>query len=190
MVRNNQLTFDFAKQGDFADPQTKWLAAAIVAGDPLALKALLAARPDTKQRDRADNSLLDFAIRRFRFEKGSVGCLHLLLAAGANPNSPTSNGGPPPIRDMGQFPKIVRSLVEAGADSEVLYDGNPPVVRLYDVRQWDSAIYLVQKGARLDTSTRDGVSIDYYPEQWKHGVEGMPDEGWNGLRAAIAKRRK
>ncbi len=189
-VSINKLEVDISKHGDFIDPQAKSLAAAIVAGDPAALQALLAARPDTNQRDRADNSLLDYAIWRVRFEKGNAECVRLLLAAGANPNAPSAKGGPPPIMDAGQFPKIVRSLVEAGADIEALYDENPPVLSFTMLRQWDSAIYLVQKGARPDTTTSHGVSIDYYLNQWKDGVEGVPDEGWDRLRSAIAKRRK
>ncbi|MCX6608757.1 MAG: ankyrin repeat domain-containing protein [Acidobacteria bacterium] len=182
--------YDLTKEGDFSDPKARQIAAAIVAEDLPGLKALLAARPDLNQRDRVDNSLLDFAIRRFRFRKGNQDCIHLLLAAGANPNALGANAGPPPLLDIGEFPEIVRSLVEAGANIETLHDGNPPVVRFTMLRQWDSAIYLVQKGARLDTRTPEGLSIDYYLDQWKDGVEGVADEGWDRLRAAIAQRRK
>ncbi len=189
-VTSNRAEFDLAKHGDFVDPQAKALAAAIGAGDPAALKILLAAHPDTNQRDRADNSLLDYAISRVRSENGSPECVRLLLAAGANPNAPTAKGGPPPIMNIGESPEIVRSLVEAGANYEALYDENTPVVRFTMLRQWDSAIYLVQKGARLDTTDSHGVSIDYYLSDWKDGVEGVPNEGWDRLRAAIAKRRK
>ncbi len=185
-----KMEYDLAKEGDFADPQAKQIAAAIVADDVPALKAHLATRPDLSKRDRADNSLLDFAIRRFRFMKGNPEHIRLLLTAGANPNAPSANSGPPPLMDIGEFPELVRSLVQAGANIEVLSDGNPAVLRFTMLRQWESAIYLVQNGARLDTTTPNGLSIDYFLKQWEGGVEGVPTEGWDRLRAAIAKRRK
>lgn len=189
-ANGQRMQYDLTKEGDFPDPKARQIAAAIVAEDLPGLKALLAARTDLNQRDRVDNSLLDFAIRRFRFRNGNQDCVQLLLAAGANPNALSANAGPPPLMDMGEFPEIVRSLVQAGANIDSLYDGNPLVVRFTMLRQWDSAIYLVQKGARLDARTPEGLSIDYYLDQWKDGVEGVADEGWDRLRAAIAQRRK
>ena len=79
--------------------------------------------------------------------------------------------------DLGEFLAIVRALIKAGANIETLYDGVPPVVRFTSLRQWESATYLVEKGAQLDSRTAEGLSLNYYLKQWKDGVEGVPDAG-------------
>ena len=124
------------------------------AADAAALQTHLAAKPNTNSKDRAGNTLLAYAIRRFRFENGNPECIRLLLAGGAAPNMPGDASGWPPLMELGEFPAIVRDLVEAGANIETLADGIPPVVR----------------------------------RTWNDGVNGEHPEGWDRLRAAIAKR--
>jgi hypothetical protein len=55
-------------------------------------------------------------------------------------------------------------------------------------RHWESARYLVERGARLDVANENGLSLDYYLESWKDSVFGEHPEGWDRLRAAIAGR--
>jgi len=56
-------------------------------------------------------------------------------------------------------------------------------------QDWESALHLVVKGARLDIANADGLSVDYYLKQWEEGVHGEHPEGWDKVRAAIASRR-
>ena len=93
------------------------------AGVVAALQTHLAAKPNTNSKDRAGNTLLAFAIRRFRFENGNPECIRLLLAGGADPNLPGDASGWPALMELGEFPAIVRDLVEAGANIETLADG-------------------------------------------------------------------
>ena len=93
------------------------------AEDAAALQTHLAAKPNTNSKDRAGNTLLAFAIRRFRFENGNPECIRLLRAGGAAPNMPGDACGWPPLMELGEFPAIVRDLVEAGANIETRTDG-------------------------------------------------------------------
>jgi hypothetical protein len=188
--RNEKLVdADIPKQGDFPDPQAKPIAAAINAGDAAGLRTHLTGKPDVNAKDRAGDTLLLYAMGRVRFNNGSLECVQLLLAAGADPNLPDPAGWPP-LMAAGDSPGIVRALVEAGADMEALGGGLPAVVHFTSDRHWDSAIYLVEKGARLDTKSVEGLSLDYYLKDWKDSVYGEHAEGWDRLRAAIAKARR
>lgn len=181
---------EIAKDGDFPDPQAKLVTAALNAGDVSALRTILAGRPPVDSKDRAGNTLLGHAVERVRFHNGSLECLRLLLDAGADPNRPGHASGWPLLLEAGDSPGAVRALVEAGADMEALAGGLPAIVRFTSDRHWDSAIYLVEKGARLDTKSAEGVSLDYYLKDWKDGIFGAHPEGWDRLRAAISKARQ
>jgi len=189
-AKERSYASESAKEGNFAQPATQRLAAAIVAADADALRTLLAGNPVPKDKDRAGYDLLNYAIRRLRFDQGSLECVRILLAAGADPDSPDPGSGWPPLMDLGDNPDAIRVLVEAGANVEALADGVPPVVRFTGIRQWESATYLVERGVRLDTTTAQGLSLDYYLETWRDSVYGDHPEGWDRLRAAIAARRK
>ena len=65
-----------------------------------------------------------------------------------------------------------------------------PVVEFISTRQWDSALYLIEKGANLDLVNPYGVSVDYFLNEWKDSVYGEHPEGWDRVRAAIAARRR
>jgi hypothetical protein len=115
----------------------------------------------------------------------------MMLKMGADPRVIDADAGTTAIRRAGGNLETVQALVAAGADiNGVTSDGMSDVVYLTMTRQWDSAIYLVEKGARLDIANEHGVSLDYYLKDWKDGVFGEQVEGWDRLRAAIEKRRK
>ena len=116
--------------------------------------------------------------------------VRLLLAHHANPNPANFDTVGPPLARAGSSLESVRALVEAGADINAIAGNIPAVVRFTGDRNWDSAIYLVEKGARLDTVGPDGASIDFYLNTWKDDIYTAPiPEGWSRLRAAIAKQR-
>ncbi len=115
----------------------------------------------------------------------------LLLKHGADPNAVDPTTGNTPIRESGDSPELVLALVEAGADMDrIQSDGVTALVDFVGGNRWESARYLVERGARLDVANEDGLSLDYYLESWKDSVYGEHPEGWDRLRAAIAARGK
>ena len=113
-----------------------------------------------------------------------------LLDAGADVNAVDRRSGNTPLGDAYGNPAIVRLLVEHGADMDrIQSDGTPAVVRFIGTRQWESARYLIEKGARLDIVNSHGLSVDYYLNEWKDGVFGEHPDGWDNVRQAIAARK-
>ena len=87
--------------------------------------------------------------------------------------------------------ELVRPLVEAGADIDrPLPGGKSMLVRFISMHQWDSARYLIQQDAKLDTTNPDGLSVDSYPEEFRDSVYAKHPEGWDRVRAAIQARRE
>lgn len=116
--------------------------------------------------------------------------MRLLLEHGADPNMVDPQSRNTPLGTVYNDPEIVRALVDGGADMDRLQsDGTPAVVQFISTRQWESALYLIQKGANLDLANSHGVSIDYYLNEWKESVFGEHPDGWDTVRAAIAARR-
>lgn len=116
--------------------------------------------------------------------------VRLLLEHKLDPNvrDPAHQGTA--LRDAGEQPDIVRLLVDHGADLDARDEyGLPPVVHFVSTRAWDSALILIEKGARLDLANADGVSLDYYLKDWKDSVFGEHPSGWDQVRSAIARRR-
>ena len=114
-----------------------------------------------------------------------------VLERGGDPNAVDPRTGDTPLGALHDNLPMARLLVEHGADVDHLQaDGTPPVVRFIATRQWDSALYLIEKGARLDVVNADGVSVDHYLSEWKENVFGQHPEGWDKVRAAIAARRR
>lgn len=115
----------------------------------------------------------------------------LLLRHGADPDAVDPISGNTPINESGHSPELVRALIEAGADMDrVQSDGVTALVNFVRGWCWESARYLLERGARLDVANEDGLSLDYYLESWKESVFGEHQEGWDQLRAAIAARGK
>ena len=116
--------------------------------------------------------------------------VRLLLEHKLDPNvrDPAHRGTA--LRDAGEQPDIVRLLVDHGVDLDPLDEyGLPPVVHFVSTRAWDSALILIEKGARLDIVNAHGVSLDYYLKDWKDSVFGEHPPGWDQVRSAIARRR-
>lgn len=120
---------------------------------------------------------------------GAREALRLLLEHGADPDV-LGVDSLTPLGGASSHPEVVRILVEHGANIDrVQAGGVPPLVRFIGQQHWESALYLIEKGANLDIANEDGLSVDYYLKDWQHGVYGAQDEGWNKVREAIAARR-
>lgn len=115
----------------------------------------------------------------------------LLLKHGADPNAIDPITGQTLILKSGDSPDLVRALIEAGAEMDRIQpNGVTALVEFIAEWRWESALYLVEQGARLDVKNEDGLSIDYYLESWKDSVFGEHPEGWDRLRVAMAARKK
>jgi hypothetical protein len=132
--------------------------------------------------------VIGYLVRRHSHEMHDV--IRLLLEHGANPNVVDSVSGNTPLGDAGSEPELVRMLVEHGADIDrIQSNGIPAVVRFIGDHYWESARYLIEKGANLELANADGLSVDYYLESWKTDVNGEHPEGWERVRETIAARR-
>jgi hypothetical protein len=116
--------------------------------------------------------------------------MRVLIERGADPNAVDPRTGDTPIRDMYEDLGLLKLLVERGADIDrVQSDGVPAVVNYISTQKWDMALYLIEKGARLDVVNQHGLSVDYYLKDWKESVHGNHPEGWDRVRKAIEARR-
>jgi len=116
--------------------------------------------------------------------------MRALLEHGADPNAVDPRSGNTPLGEISDDAEMVRAFVENGANIDhIQSDGTPAVVRFIGTRQWDSALYLIEKGAKLDVVNQHGLSVDYYLNDWKESVFGEHPEGWAKVREAIAARR-
>jgi len=112
-------------------------------------------------------------------------------ADGADPNVVDPQSGNTPLFTVNNDPEMVRALVDGGADVDRRQsNGTSPVVEFISTRQWESALYLIEKGANLGLVNEHGVSVDYFLNEWKDSVYGEHPEGWDRVRAAIAARRR
>lgn len=114
-----------------------------------------------------------------------------LLEHQADPNAVDPVNGGTPLGAVAGEPEVVRWLVEHGANIDALQNsGVPAIVSFIGQQDWESALYLIEKGANLDIRNADGLSVDYYLKDWKDTIYGAPPpEGWDRVRAAIAARR-
>src|SRR5262245_44167517 len=98
-----------------------------------------------------------------------------------------ASSGPAVLDDVEE---VVRVLAENGADIDRIQPGGvSAVVELLSTRQWESALYLIEKGANLDIENERGLSVDYYLDSWKDNAYGEHPEGRDRVREAIARRR-
>ena len=185
-----RLNSAVAEAAERRNPTLRPIAAAITAADPAALKQALALPANLTGKDGDGKGLIHYAVSRYLFNDGSLECIQLLLAAGADPNSPEPSTGFPPMVALGEHPAALGLFVDAGADIETNVGGLTPVVYFTMLRKWDGAIYLIEKGARLDTHDANGMSLDYFLNEWKDSVNDQHPEGWDRLRAAITSARR
>ena len=116
--------------------------------------------------------------------------MQLLLERGADPNAVDPRLGDTPIRNAYDDLPALQMLVEHGADIDhIQSEGVPAVVNYIGTQKWDMALYLIEKGARLDVENMNGLSVDYYLKDWKESVYGNHPEGWDRVRKAIEARR-
>lgn len=159
------------------------------AGSAAPVRALLDAGADPRA-TRMGNGEDVVTYMVFGRSPNAAEAMRLLLARGADPNAVDSQSANTPLGAVSDNPEIVRALVDGGADIDRLQsDGTPAVVHYIGTRQWESALYLIQKGANLDLANSHGLSVDYYLNDWKDSVFGDHPEGWDKVRAAIAARR-
>jgi hypothetical protein len=153
------------------------------------VRALLDAGADPrKSRTPRGEDLVNFII--YGRTPDTVETLRMLLEHGADPNAIDPQSGKTPIATVYNQPDLVRVLVDHGADIDRIQPGGvPAVVDLIGTQQWDSALYLIEKGANLDLKNERGLSVDYYLNDWKDSVFGERPEGWDRVREAIATRR-
>ena len=113
------------------------------------------------------------------------------LARAIAQNDTATLTGTTPLFAVNNDPEMVRALVDGGADVDRRQsNGTSPVVEFISTRQWESALYLIEKGANLALVNEHGVSVDYFLNEWKDSVYGEHPEGWDRVRAAIAARRR
>lgn len=159
-------------------------------GNPELVRVLLEAGADPGKSGTPDGgSLLGFmTVDR---SPVSTEVVRLLLQHGADPNVKDAQSGMTAMADAGDRPELVRLLLDAGASvDERLPGGESMLVRFVGMRQWDSALYLIEKGANLDVTNPNGLSLDYYLKDWKDSVYGDHPEGWEKVREAILARRR
>jgi hypothetical protein len=153
------------------------------------LRVLLDAGADPR-RSRVSGTLdvVNFIIRGT--SPSALEALQVLLERGADPNAVDAETGKTPIAGTYKQPEMIRALVEHGADIDrVQPNGFPAIVDVIATQEWESALYLIEKGADLDVQNADGLSVDYYLKSWKDSVFGEHPEGWDRVRDAIARRR-
>jgi hypothetical protein len=153
------------------------------------VRALLEAGADPRtSRTPKGEDLVNFIL--YGRSPAAVDALRLLLEHGADPNAIDPQSGKTPIGSVYKQPEMVRALAEHGADIDRIQPGGvPAVVELISTREWESALYLIDKGANLDVKNEHGLSVDYYLNDWKDNVHGEHPEGWDRVREAIARRR-
>jgi hypothetical protein len=158
-------------------------------GSAVPVRVLLDAGADPR-RSRIAGTLdvVNFIIRGST--PAGVEALQLMLEHGADANAVDPETGKTPIAGVYRQPQMIRALVDHGADIDrVQPNGVPAIVDLIATQEWESALYLIERGANLDVSNADGLSVDYYLTSWKESVFGEHPEGWDKVREAIAERR-
>ncbi len=154
------------------------------------IRALLDAGVDPRASRNADgvDVLNHLATARASVRRDAM---RALLERGADPNVVDPLDQSTPLAAVGDDPELVRLLVERGADIDRLQgNGVPVIVDYVGGKHWDSALYLIERGARLDVANQDGLSVDYWVKSFSESVYGTPPEGLDRVKAAIAARRR
>jgi hypothetical protein len=159
-------------------------------GDVAPVRVLLAAGADPKRSRIANRKdVVNYVVATSRLPTARE-AMTLLLKHGADPNMVDAETGETPLLFIYYPEETLRTLVEHGANIDYAPpQGIPAVVALIGAQKWDMALYLIEKGANLDVESVNGTSVNYYLKEWENGVYGRQDEGWERVKAAIAKRR-
>lgn len=159
-------------------------------GDPETVRILLEAGADPRESGTPDGgSLLHFMV--LGRAPSATEVVRLLLEHGADPDAEDPHTGTTPMAEAGACPEVVQLLAEAGADIDrLLPDGESMLVRFIAHQHWDSALILIERGARLDVTSPDGLSVDHYLKEFEGSVYGSHPEGWVRVRTAIQARRR
>jgi hypothetical protein len=114
--------------------------------------------------------------------------MRLLIEHGADPDAADPDDGSTPLGEAHRDPETIRFLIEQGADPDrARYLGSSLIEQVIGTQQWESALYLIERGVSLEPV--GGLSVDFYLEQWKESVYGAHPQGWDRVREAIAARR-
>jgi uncharacterized protein len=153
------------------------------------VRALLEAGADPRaSRGPKGEDLVNFMV--YGGSPAAAEAMRLILQHGADPNAVDPASGKTPINSTYGKPQMVRALADHGADIDRIQPGGvTALIELISTREWESALYLVEKGASLDVRNEHGLSVDYYLNEWKDSVHGEHPEGWDRVREAIARRR-
>ena len=124
------------------------------------IKKLIAAGADPNQVDKESMTPLLIAVSSFNAE-----CVEALLAGGANPNGVPNSQAPlsifPPAnpKNSSKYGPVVRALVEAGANPNVLDSNNETVLRkAAAANDLETVRYLLEKGAALQLAGKFAFS--------------------------------
>jgi ankyrin repeat protein len=158
-------------------------------GSPETVRILLEAGADPRaSRTPEGDDLLHFMV--VDPSPRSVEVVRLLLGHGADPNAVDPHLGTTPMAEAGAEPELVRLLAAAGADIDRrLPGGESMLVRFIARQHWDSALVLIDRGARLDLTNADGLSVDCYLRELGDSFYGDHPERWDEVRAANHARR-
>ena len=159
-------------------------------GSAAVVRALLeaGAYPRTTRLESSED-VLTYLIPASSPDKHEV--MRLLIEHGADPNAADPLSGDTPLGAAYLDLETIRLLVEHGADPDrARFTGSLLIVRVIAAQQWESALYLIERGVSLEPAPTDsGLSVDFYLEDWKESVYGAHPRGWDRVREAIAARR-
>ena len=143
------------------------------------VRALLEAGADPRaSRGPKGEDLVNFMV--YGSSPAAAEAMRLILRHGADPNAVDPASGKTPIGSTYGKPQMVRALADHGADIDRIQPGGvTALIELISTREWESALYLVEKGANLDVRNEHGLSVDYYLNEWKDTVHGAHPEGWD-----------
>ncbi len=86
--------------------------------------------------------------------------------------------------------KTLDVLLQNGANiNEPDAHGTTPVLSFAKAQHWDAAVFVVERGANLDTWDGNGMSLDHLLAEWQRGDHGAPTEGFKKLGDAVTARR-
>lgn len=156
------------------------------------LKALLQAGADPRQARLQEGRLpLTLLILSTYRNPHAHEAIELLLQHQVDPNALDPCQHTRALNLAGNKPQLLNLLLDYGADPDQVGEyGYPPVVSFIGSQCWESALILIERGARLDIVSPSGISVDYYLNNWRISVNGNHPEGWDRVRAAIAARRE